>query len=110
MPIIVGILTCISRINTRFESLKGRKDFYFFSILVYISSCNYMLSSVEHEKGFTNSWIDVAAHKSMLLSGIKRLKDACYTIQLSHSLTKSYSQRKIKPFCEPSATSKTRDW
>ena len=38
MPTIVGILTFISMINTSSESLKAKKIFCFFSILVFMRS------------------------------------------------------------------------
>ena len=41
MPTTVGILTFISMINTTSESLKAR---IYFSILVVISGCSFMLS------------------------------------------------------------------
>ena len=43
MSTIVGILTFISMINTPSENLKASK-FLFFSILVFMSSWNFMLS------------------------------------------------------------------
>ena len=43
MPTIVGILTFISSINTASESLKQSKS-YLFNILVFMDSCNVMLS------------------------------------------------------------------
>ena len=43
IPTIVGIIIFISNINTIFESLKARKVFIF-SILVFISSLNFLLS------------------------------------------------------------------
>ena len=52
MPTIVGILTFISMANTTSERLKA---VLFFSLLVFISSCNFMLSIAEHEKMFITS-------------------------------------------------------
>ena len=43
MPTIVGILTFISMINTTSERHKARK-FSLFGILVFISSCSFVLS------------------------------------------------------------------
>ena len=43
MPTIDGILTFISSINTASESLKQSKS-YLFNILVFMDSCNVMLS------------------------------------------------------------------
>ena len=48
---IVGILTCISMINKILRVWKQEKSL-FFSILVFMSSSNFMLSWVEHEKIF----------------------------------------------------------
>ena len=50
MPTIVGILTFISMIDTTPERLKA-----FVSILVFMSSWNFVLSWVEHEKSFITS-------------------------------------------------------
>ena len=54
MPTIVGILTLISIINTTSERLKTRHFFicWYFS---FMTSWNFMLSWVEHEKKFLNS-------------------------------------------------------
>ena len=49
MPTIVGILTFISMINKASESL------YFFSILVFMSSSNFVLRWDEYEKSFITS-------------------------------------------------------
>ena len=38
MPMIVGILTFVSRINTSYVSLKARNSYLFFSSLVFMSS------------------------------------------------------------------------
>ena len=51
MPTIVGISTFITMINKTSESLKARKV-VIFSSLVFMSSCDFMLSWVEHEKSF----------------------------------------------------------
>ena len=52
MPTIVGILKFISMINTIPERLKARNFFInvVVVILVFMSSWNFMLSGVEHEK------------------------------------------------------------
>ena len=52
MPTIVGILTFISRINTKSEG-----------ILVFMSSWNAMLSWVEHEKSLKTSWTGLTCDK-----------------------------------------------
>ena len=49
MPTIVGILIFISMINTTSERLKARNS-SFVSILVFMSSWNFVLSWVVHEK------------------------------------------------------------
>ena len=49
MPTIVGILTFISMINTTSERLKARNS-SFVSILVFMSSWNFVFSWVVHEK------------------------------------------------------------
>ena len=54
MPTNVGILTCISMINTIYERLKAKKSL-FVGILVSMSSWNFVLSWVEHEKSFITS-------------------------------------------------------
>ena len=41
---IVGILTCMSMINATSQSLKARKKYAFYSLIVFISSCIFMLS------------------------------------------------------------------
>ena len=55
MPTIVGILTFISMINTTSERLKARNFFIHRLFFVYISSWNFVLRWVEHEKSFTTS-------------------------------------------------------
>ena len=61
MPTIVDNLTFISRINTTAESFKAKKKkLYFFGILVFKSSWNFMLSGVEHEKKLYNLGEQVA--------------------------------------------------
>ena len=54
MPTIVGILTFIRMINTAFESLKARKVFILQHFFL-MSSQNFMLSIVEHEKSLITS-------------------------------------------------------
>ena len=53
MPTIVGILTFTSMINTSSERLKDTSSFV--GISVYMSSLNFVLSAVEHEKSFITS-------------------------------------------------------
>ena len=48
MPTIVGILTVISRINTTSECFEQENPL-FFSILLSMSSKNYMFNSAEQE-------------------------------------------------------------
>ena len=48
----VDILTFISMVNATSQSMKARKNF---SISVFITSSNFMLSWVEHEKCFLTS-------------------------------------------------------
>ena len=55
MPTIVGILTFISMINTTYESFESKKKSVYGGILVFMSSCNFVLSWVEHEKSFITS-------------------------------------------------------
>ena len=55
MPTIVGILTFISMTNITSERLKARYFFLLIGILVFMSSLNFMLSCVEHEKSFVTS-------------------------------------------------------
>ena len=57
MPTIVGILTFISMINTTSESLKARK-FGILRLFSLMSSWNFVLSWVEHEKSFITSGTD----------------------------------------------------
>ena len=52
MPTIVGILTFISRINYR---LWNSKLSIYLTISVFMSSLNFLLGFVEHEKSFTTS-------------------------------------------------------
>ena len=68
MPTIVGILTCISRINKTSESNKERK----ISIFVFMSNWNFMISWVEHEKKFYNlgAWLCVK-ESGMSVMGLK---------------------------------------
>ena len=56
MPKIVGILTFISRINTTSESFNGGK--YYFKLLNFMSSGNFIVTRVEHEKSFITSGPD----------------------------------------------------
>ena len=49
MPTIAGILTFTSMINTTSVSLKAW-NIYIYSIFIFMSSINFMLSWVEHEK------------------------------------------------------------
>ena len=53
MPTIVVILTFISMINTTSERLKAKN--FFISILVFMSSWNFLLSWVEHKKRLITS-------------------------------------------------------
>ena len=53
MPTIVGILTFISMILQHLRDLKQETSL-FAGILVFMSSWNFMLSWVEHEKSFIN--------------------------------------------------------
>ena len=78
VPTIIGILTSISMINTTSESLKANKKPLFFSILVFMSSWNLMISWVEHEKRFITSRPgiqirDVLAPKHMFKLMAKKL-------------------------------------
>ena len=53
MPTTVGILTFVSRINDWLSQFKSEIP-YFLSNLMFMSSLNFMLSLVEHEKKFCN--------------------------------------------------------
>ena len=53
MPTVVGILTFMSRINATSESIEQWNIFIFqYCILVFMSSWNFKLIWVEHEKSF----------------------------------------------------------
>ena len=58
MPTIVGILSFISMINKQLRDLKGGTT-SFVGILDFMSSWNFMLSWVEHEKSFIISGLAI---------------------------------------------------
>ena len=55
MPTIVGIFIFISREIFYLAMFSSKKEFAIISNLRFISSENFMLSSVEHEKSFITS-------------------------------------------------------
>ena len=76
-----GILTFISMINTTSERLKARNFFSFVGSLAFMSSWNFVLSWVEHEKSFITSRRDACLScgmwkSTMWLCFTRRLRSA----------------------------------
>ena len=84
VPIIIGILTFINRINTTSESFKPR-NIYIFSISVLLNSWNFMLCWVEHEKCFVSSWF-LTFQISQLVEDVQRLQASLKKLQETTAL------------------------